>query len=135
MDTAWDELSATSSKTLQRLQNRAAHIVLRRDSSKDTFIVLGWAELETIRKRHKCVLVYIKCLNNLVPQSLSDFFTRNNDLHSYKHIYTTRRITDLQLPKAKLSLEKELFDIRAQHVLIPYLVAFKRPSHSLLSKF
>ena len=38
---------------LQRLQNRAARIVLRRDSSKDTFNALGWAELETKRKRHK----------------------------------------------------------------------------------
>ena len=65
-DTVWGELSATSSKTLQRLQNRAARIVLRRDSSKDTFNVLGWAELETKRKRHKCVLVY-KYLKNLVP--------------------------------------------------------------------
>ena len=32
-DTVWGELSATSSKTLQRLQNREALIVLRRDSS------------------------------------------------------------------------------------------------------
>ena len=63
----WGEPSATSSKTLQRLQNRAARIVLRRDSSKDTFNVLGWAELETKWKRHKCVLVY-KCLNN--PQQI-----------------------------------------------------------------
>ena len=46
----WGELSATSSKPLQRLQNRAARIVLRRDSSKYTFNVLGWAELETKRK-------------------------------------------------------------------------------------
>ena len=72
----WGELSATSSKTLQRLQNRAACIVLRRDSSKDTFNVLGWTKLETKQKRHKCVLVY-KCLNNLVPQYLSDYFTKN----------------------------------------------------------
>ncbi|PFX24880.1 hypothetical protein AWC38_SpisGene10529 [Stylophora pistillata] len=40
-DTVWVELSATSSKTLQRLQNRAARIVLWHDSSKDTFNVLG----------------------------------------------------------------------------------------------
>ena len=55
-------------QTLQRLQNRAARIVLRRDSSKDTLNVLGWVELETKRKRHKCALVY-KCLNNLVPNT------------------------------------------------------------------
>jgi len=58
-DTMLGELSATSSKTLQRSQNRAARIVLRRDSSKDTFNVLGWTKLETKRKRQKCVLVYI----------------------------------------------------------------------------
>ena len=130
-DTVWGELSATSSKTLQRLQNRAARIVLRRDSSKDTFNVLGWAELETKRKRHKCVLVY-KCLNNLVPQYLSDYFTRNYNVHSYN----TRRRTDLHLPAAKsnLALQKELFDIRAQHFLIYYLVACKRQRHFLLLK-
>ena len=41
-DTVWGEPSATSSKTLQRLQNRAARIVLRRDSTKDLFnVVVG----------------------------------------------------------------------------------------------
>jgi len=73
-DTVWGELSATSSKILQRLQNRAVPIVLSRDSSKDTFNVLGWVELETKRKRHKCTLVY-KCLNNLLPKYLSDFLS------------------------------------------------------------
>ena len=91
-DTVWVELSATSTKTLQRLQNRAARIVLRSDSSKDTFNVLGWAELETQRKRHKCVLVYKCRLNNLVPQYLSDYCKRNYNIHSYN----TRRKTDLQ---------------------------------------
>ena len=100
----WGELPATFSKTLQRLQNQAARIVLRCDSSEDTFNVLGWAELETKRKRQKCILVY-KCLNNLVPQYLSDYFTRNYNVHSYN----TRRRTDLNLPKVKLSLVKRTF--------------------------
>jgi len=100
----WGELSATSSKILQRLENRAARIVLRHDSSKDTFNVLGWVELETRRKRHKCTLVS-KCLNNLVPKYLSDYFTRNNTVRSYN----TRRRTDLHLPKPKLSLAKRTF--------------------------
>jgi len=89
---------------LQPLQNRAARIVSRRDSSKDTFNVLGWVELETRRKRHKCTLVY-KYLNNLVPKYLSDYFTRNYNMHNY----STRRRTDLHLPKPKLSLAKGTF--------------------------
>ena len=35
-DTAWGELSAASSKSLQRLQNRAARIIQRGDSSRDS---------------------------------------------------------------------------------------------------
>ena len=46
-DTIWGELLATSSKILQWLQNCTPRIVLRCDSSKDTFNVLGWVELET----------------------------------------------------------------------------------------
>ena len=125
-DTVWGELSATSSKTLQRLQNRAARIVLRRDSSKDTLNVLGWVELETKQKRHKCALVY-KCLNNLVPKYLSGYFTRNFNVHNYN----TRRRTDLHLPKPKLSLAYELLDI----FLTSYPITFKTPSHFLLSEF
>ena len=53
---------------------------------------------------HKCVLEY-KCLNNLVPQYLSDYFTRNYNVYSYN----TRRRTDLRLPKVKLSLAKRTF--------------------------
>ena len=53
---------------------------------------------------HKCVLVY-KFRNNLVPQYLSDYFTRNYNVHSYN----TRRRTDLRLPKVKLSLAKRTF--------------------------
>ena len=103
-DTAWGELSVGSSKSLQRLQNRAARIILKRDSSRDTFNVLGWADLETNRKIHKCVLVY-KCLHNLVPQYLSNYFIRNYKVHGYN----TRRKADLHLPKPKLSLGKRTF--------------------------
>ena len=87
-----------------RLQNRAARIILKRDSSRDTFNVLGWADLETNRKIHKCVLVY-KCLHNLVPQYLSNYFIRNYNVHGYN----TRRKADLHLPKPKLSLGKRTF--------------------------
>ena len=103
-NTAWGEMSATSSKTLWRLQNRATRIVLRRDFCKDTLSVLGWAELEMKRKRHKCVLVY-KCLNMLVLQYLCHYLIRNYNVHSYE----TRRRTDLHPPKGKLGLGKRSF--------------------------
>ena len=57
-DTSLRELSAASSKSLQRLQNRAAHIIRRRDSSRDSLSTLGWFDLETNRKIHKCFLAF-----------------------------------------------------------------------------
>ena len=55
--------------------------------------------------------------------NLSDYFTRNYNVHSYN----TCRKTDLHLPK-------ELLDIPAQHFLICYLIACKRQRHFLLLK-
>lgn len=103
-DTAWGNLSIGCSKNLQQLQNRAARIILRLDSSRDNFDILKWTDLETNRKIHKCVLVF-KCLYNLVPQYLSNYFTRNSCFHTHN----TRRKSDLHLPKQKLSLGKRTF--------------------------
>ena len=67
-DTAWGELSVECKSRLQRLQNRAARIIIvRRDSTSEALKTLGWPNLETIRKRNKSILVF-KCLNDLVPQ-------------------------------------------------------------------
>ena len=55
---AWGNLSISCSESLQQLQNRAARIICRCDSSKDTFEILKWTDLETSRKLHKCMLVF-----------------------------------------------------------------------------
>ena len=71
--TTWGELSVECKIRLQRVQNRAARIIVRRDSTCEALKILGWSNLETIRKGNKSILVY-KCLNNLIPQYLSDYF-------------------------------------------------------------
>ena len=53
---------------------------------------------------HKCILVF-KCLNNLVPKHLMQYFTRNADLQDH----ATRRLNDLQPPKPKSSMGKITF--------------------------
>ena len=103
-DTAWGELSVECKSRLQRLQNRAARIIVRRDSSSEALKTLGWPNLETMRKRNKSILVY-KCLNNLAPQYLSDYFSRNHSFHSYN----TRRREDIHPSRPKLSLGKRTF--------------------------
>ena len=35
-------------------------------TTKESFKMLGWVDLETQRKAHKCILVF-NCLNELVP--------------------------------------------------------------------
>ena len=101
-DAAWGEISEGCCKELQRLQNRAARIILRRKTSKNAFHLLNWLSLACRRKLHKCSLVF-KCLNNLVPKYLTEYFIRNKAFHDYR----TRRSNDLHPPKPKNNMEKK----------------------------
>ena len=103
-DTAWGELSVECKSRLQRLQNRAARIIVRRDSTSEALKTLGWRNLEIIRKRNKSILVF-KFLNDLVPLYLSDYFNRNHSFHSCN----TRRREDIHPSRPKLSLGKRTF--------------------------
>ena len=115
-DTAWGELSVECKSRLQRLQNRAARIIVRRDITSEALKTLGWPNLETIRKRNKSTLVF-KCLDDLVPQYLSDYFNRNHSFHSYN----TRRREDIHPSRPKLSLGKRTFRYSERFYLIRYL--------------
>ena len=77
-DTVWGGLSIGCGKNLQRLQNKAAHIVQGRSTTDEAFQMLGWINLET------CTSVFLvyKCLNNLATPYFCDSFTRNNFIHS-----------------------------------------------------
>ena len=72
-DTAWGELPESSITSLQRLQNRAAKIVTCQKSTRTARNIVNWPVLETLRKIHKCILVY-KCLRNFVPTYLKKIF-------------------------------------------------------------
>ena len=87
--------------SLQRLQNRAAHIILRKATTEEAFKMLEWVDLETQRKAHKYISVF-KCLNDLVPPYLSNYFIRN-------HTYAIRQRNDIHLPNPKLTLGKNTF--------------------------
>ena len=70
---AWGEISEGCCKELRCLQNRAAQIMLRKNTSNDTFCVLNWLNRASRRKMHKCILVFT-CLNNLEPKYLMQYF-------------------------------------------------------------
>ena len=66
--------------------------------------MLNWLSLACKRKLHKCSLVF-KCLNNLVPKYLTEYFIRNKAFHHYG----TRRSNDLHPPKPKTNMGKRTF--------------------------
>ena len=104
-DVAWGggRISEGCCKELHRLQNRAALIILWKDTSNDSFHVLNWLTLPSRRKMQKCILVF-KCLNNLVAKYLTQYFTRNADLHD--HATTCTRRNNLHTPKPKHNMGK-----------------------------
>ena len=95
-------LSEGCGQELQRLQNRAARTILQCGSSRDTFHLLNWINLISIRKMHKGIVVF-RCLDNLSPEYLQRFLIRNSNFHNYN----TRRKQDL--PKPKNNLGKRTF--------------------------
>ena len=110
-------------RELHRLQNRAARIILQRNASNDTFSVLNWLNLASRRKMHKCILVF-KCLNNLIPKYLTQYFTKNADLHDH----ATRRRNDLHPPKPKRNMGKRTFKyVQGLFVSILYPDTLKVP--------
>ena len=118
-DVVWSELPVGCSQSLQKLQNRAARIILQWESSRNTFDILNWVELSTRRKIHKCVLVF-KCLNFVVSGCLSGYFTRNSSIHSCN----TRRKHNLCLPKPNLSLGGDLY-IQGHCFITIFLIKLK----------
>ena len=63
------------------LQNWATKIVTCQKSTRTARNIVNWPVLETLRKIHKCILVY-KCLQNFVPTYLKNCFKVNSDVHN-----------------------------------------------------
>ena len=83
---------------LQRLQNRAARVVLKADNSLPSEIALGelkWIPLAQKRRLHQAILIY-QYLSNEV-EGIDITLVRHMDIHGYN----TRRKEDFLLPKPK----------------------------------
>ena len=82
----WDVFGETESKRLQKLQNRAARIILNMSNDIDHSVALqalGWKPLKTERKKSKAKIMY-KLLNKMGPKSLSNLFTYKGEVTNYK---------------------------------------------------
>ena len=98
---------------MQKLQNRAARVVIKRDALEETF-QLNWLNLESCRKIRKCVLVY-KSLNGLVlvPEYLCNYFKFN---HKVNHCNTRQR-NNIHTSKCNLTVGKRTFQYSGSTII------------------
>ena len=79
----WDVLGKTLSDRLQKLQDRAARIIMNfKNESRQSLLArnsLGWINLEERRVHIKAKLMY-KSINNLAPERLSNLFQNSNTI-------------------------------------------------------
>jgi hypothetical protein len=81
----WDVFGESQSKRLQKLQNRAARIILNMSNDVNHSIVLralGWEPLKTERKKAKAKMMY-KVLNKMGPKSLTNLFSHKCEKTNY----------------------------------------------------
>ena len=83
---AWDELGKGLSERLQKLQNRAARLIMNFKNEHGQSILartaLGWTSLEERRSLMKAKLMY-KTVDQLAPQRLCNIFQFLNNVTSY----------------------------------------------------
>ena len=111
----WDTLGNGLANRLQKLQNRAARVVLGMSNDipgSEALDMLGWEPLETRRAKTKAVHMY-KVLNGSAPSSLADLFVPKSDIIEYD---LRGSHTSLQLPHPKT--EKLTWDFKVPTSLI-----------------
>jgi hypothetical protein len=97
-DVSWGAMLQTCNTEMQRLQNRAARIVVKSNRTENCFPSLKWLHLSTRRKVHRCILIY-RILNSIAPTYLDNYFVKNVNIHNFNVV----------LPRVNRELGKETF--------------------------
>ena len=104
----WDVIGKTLRDHLQKLQNRAARIIMTfKNESGQSLLTrnsLGWITLEERRAQMKARLVY-QLINKLAPQRLSNFFQNSNTMYDYDLRGSSTRLC---LPKPRTGRLKKV---------------------------
>ena len=103
-DTVWSSCGSVNTDKLEKLQRRAARIIMQLGSSEKALNLLGYVTLEKRRESHVCNLVK-KCLSNRCPQFFMNYFNYNRDILPRK----TRSSNKLRLPTVRLECTKKAF--------------------------
>ena len=118
-DTVWNCCNTGDEEKLERLQRRAARIVMKVKCSNDALYDLRWETLKSRREQHVLKLVK-KCVKGIVLQFLCDYFSFNRQLT----VRTTRQSNLLHLPRVRTEMAKKSFYYNRAKV-------FNRLGHSL----
>ena len=112
----WDVLGKTLSDRLQKLQDRAARIIMNfKNESGQSLLArnsLGWTNLEERRVHIKAKLMY-KSINNLAPERLSNLFQNSNTIYDYDLRGSSTRLC---LPRPKTEFMKKSFSYNGAYV-------------------
>ena len=104
----WDTLGIGLLTRLQKLQNRAARIIMGMTNDSpalEAITALGWETLESYRAKSKAVQMY-KVLNDLVPNALVNLFMRKSDITDHELRGSS---TSLQMPLPRTENMKKSF--------------------------
>ena len=105
----WDELDKGFIEGLQKLQNRAARLIMNFQYEHEQSILartsLGWTSLKERRAVVKARLMY-KTVNQLAPLRLCDIFQLSDNMNNY---YLRGSSTGLFIPRPKTEFVKKSF--------------------------
>ena len=102
----WDGLSNQLSEKLQKLQNRAARVILKANyetSPSMLLEILNWDTLSIRRKKLKALIMF-KSLNKLAPVYLQDLFIERSTEYNLRNSFNK-----LSLPKPRTNYLKRSF--------------------------
>ena len=111
-DLVYDSTSETNKARLQKLQTRAARLITgskARASRNEMFKKLNWMSLQNRRNFHKCIQMY-KCMNNLAPDYLNNYFQTNQNIHSHN----TRNASQLRITRTNTEYLHKRFTVSSQ---------------------
>lgn len=109
--TVWSGTTIQNIQKLQLVQNFAARILTetrKYDHISPVLENLGWLPIKDLLKLRDVTMVF-KCLNGLAPTYLSSKLAKRSSVHKY----STRRASDIHLPRYKTTTAQRSFFYRA----------------------
>ena len=110
---SWGSTSNSNTERINKLQKRAARIILKADfttPSADMFQQLEWMSVTSRINYNKAVFTY-KALNNLTPSYISDLLKPTSQAHT-RNLRSSEN-GSLTIPKTKTALHSGSFSCSA----------------------